>query len=72
MRRRIKLKRLILIGDPEQQPPVIQAPTLNELSNQLSLTFFQRMELIGIPVQLLNSQYLIEQDIANIIHIAGG
>jgi superfamily I DNA and/or RNA helicase len=66
------LTRLVMIGDPVQLPPVVQAPTLSELPHQVALTFFQRMELTGVPAQLLNVQYRMEPDIAAIIHKSGG
>lgn len=51
------LVRLIQICHPAQLPPTVLSPTESELAYQDGRSFFYRMELTGVPVQLLNTQY---------------
>jgi hypothetical protein len=50
-----QLSKIVQIGDAAQLGPTVLAPTESELANQHGLSFFHRMELTGVPVQLLNT-----------------
>ena len=58
-------KRLILIGDPNQLPATIFSKTCTKLSYDRSL--FERLQINGYPVLLLNTQYRMNTLISRFI-----
>lgn len=58
-------KRLIMVGDPNQLPPVVFSKFSAHQGYSTSL--FERMQLNKYPVNLLNVQYRMNQKISNLI-----
>lgn len=60
-----RLKRIILIGDPYQLPPIIKNRTLAEYSN-FDQSFFRRMMRLGVPYIMLDRQGRCRPELANL------
>jgi intron-binding protein aquarius len=60
-----RLKRLCLMGDPNQLPPVIQNSTFAKFSN-LDQSMFARLIRSGVPYVLLDKQGRSRPEIANL------
>jgi intron-binding protein aquarius len=60
-----RLKRVVLIGDHNQLPPVVKHPALQRYSH-FDQSMFTRFIRLGVPYVLLDQQGRSRPDIANI------
>ena len=65
MQTKNRLKRIVLIGDPMQLPPIIKNRTLAEYCS-FEQSFFRRMMRLGVPHIMLDRQGRCRPDIAKL------